>query len=152
MKTLPKKTQQIWAMESGDTEKKPEINQLRSSYRLKNGIQQRGSTVGLAFSCTFYGQRHCAGRKEPIYAEMTIILKPILSYACLLIEEDDGEIGVSAKSRMSYILLPLRVLSCIETLVGHVMYLKGLIADSFKSSELLHLLRLNGRVGTIPTD
>ena len=39
------------------------------------------------------------------------------------------------------------VLSCIETLVGHVMCLKGLIAATFESSEPLHLLRLNGRVG-----
>ena len=27
----------------------------------------------------------------------------------------------------------------------------GLTADAFESSELLHLLRLNGRVGAIPT-
>ena len=43
------------------------------------------------------------------------------------------------------------MLSCIETLVGHVMYLKGLIAARFEGSEPLHLLRLNGCVGTIPT-
>ena len=41
------------------------------------------------------------------------------------------------------ILPPLRVLSCIETLVGHVMFLKGLIAATFESSEPSHLLRLN---------
>ena len=29
--------------------------------------------------------------------------------------------------------------------------LKGLIAVAFESSEPLHLLRLNGRVGAIPT-
>ena len=46
---------------------------------------------------------------------------------------------------------PLRVLSCIETLVGHVLCLKGLIVAAFESSELLHFLRLNGRVGAIPT-
>ena len=40
---------------------------------------------------------------------------------------------------------------CIETLVGHVMCLTGLIAAEFKSSEPLHLLGLNGRVGAIPT-
>ena len=48
-------------------------------------------------------------------------------------------------------LSPLRVLSCLETLVGHVMFLKGLIAAGFESSEPLDLLRLNGRVGAIPT-
>ena len=31
------------------------------------------------------------------------------------------------------------------------MCLKGLITATFESSELLYLLRLNGRVGTIPT-
>ena len=31
------------------------------------------------------------------------------------------------------------------------MYVKGLIAAAFKSSELLHVLRLNGGVGAIPT-
>ena len=45
------------------------------------------------------------------------------------------------------ILPPLRVLSCIETLIDHVMCLKELIAHS----EPLSLLRLNGRVGVIPT-
>ena len=60
-------------------------------------------------------------------------------------EEEDGEIG--------WCILPtLRVLSCIETLVGHVMCLKGLIAAAFESSEPLPLLRLNGHVGAIPTD
>ena len=48
-------------------------------------------------------------------------------------------------------LPPLRVSSCIETLVGHVMCLKGFIAVAFESSEPLLLLRLNGCVGTIPT-
>ena len=48
-------------------------------------------------------------------------------------------------------LLPLRVLLCLETLVGHVMYLKGLRAAVFESSDPLHLLRLNGRVSAIPT-
>ena len=46
---------------------------------------------------------------------------------------------------------PLRVLSCIETLVGHVMYLKELMAAAFVSSEWLRLLRLNGRVRAHPT-
>ena len=46
----------------------------------------------------------------------------------------------------------LVLLSCLETLVGHVILLKGLIAAAFKSSEPLHLLRLNGRVGAIPTE
>ena len=41
-------------------------------------------------------------------------------------------------------------MSCIETLVGHVMYLKGLMGAAFESSEPLHLLRLNGHVGAIP--
>ena len=56
--------------------------------------------------------------------------------------EEDGEIGVLAISHMS---LCYRVL---ETLVGHV---KGLIAAAFKSSKLLHLLTINGRVGAMPT-
>ena len=34
------------------------------------------------------------------------------------------------------------MLSCLETLVGHVIFLKGLIAAAFESSEPLHLLRL----------
>ena len=61
-------------------------------------------------------------------------------------EEEDGEIGVLAISRIPLyrcILPPLRVLSCIETLVVHVMCLKGLIAAAFDSSEPLLLLRLN---------
>ena len=48
-------------------------------------------------------------------------------------------------------LPPLRVLSYLETLVGHVMCQKGLIAVAFESYESLHLLRLNGCVGAIPT-
>ena len=48
-------------------------------------------------------------------------------------------------------MVPLRVLSCIETLIGHVMCLKELIAAAFKSSESLRLLKLNGHVGAIPT-
>ena len=45
------------------------------------------------------------------------------------------------------------MLLCLETLVGHVMFLKGLlhVAAAFESSEPLHLLRLNGHVGAIPT-
>ena len=42
------------------------------------------------------------------------------------------------------------MLSCLETLVGHVMFLKGLIAAVLESSEPLHLLRLNGCVSAIP--
>ena len=34
--------------------------------------------------------------------------------------------------------------------VGHVIFLKGLIAAAFESSEPLYL-RLNGRVSAIPT-
>ena len=44
-----------------------------------------------------------------------------------------------------------RVLSCIETLVEQVVCLKRLVTTVFKSSELLYLLGLNERVGTIPT-
>ena len=44
----------------------------------------------------------------------------------------------------------LRVLLRTETLVGHVMCLKGLIAAAFESSEPLRLLRLNGCIGAIP--
>ena len=58
---------------------------------------------------------------------------------------------VLAISLLRCILPLLRVLSCIETLVGHVMFLKGLIAAAFESSELLYLLRLNGCVGAIAT-
>ena len=64
------------------------------------------------------------------------------------------KIRVFAISRMSFkrcILPPLRVLSRIETLVGRVMCLTGLIAAAFESSEPLHLLGLNGHVGAIPT-
>ena len=46
------------------------------------------------------------------------------------------------------------IVACYHPLplsVGHVMFLKGLIVAAFKSSELLHLLSLNGRVGAIPT-
>ena len=43
------------------------------------------------------------------------------------------------------------MLSCLEALVGHVIFLKGLIAAAFESSEPLYLLGLNGRVGAIPT-
>ena len=32
------------------------------------------------------------------------------------------------------------------------MFLKGLIAAALESSEPLHFLRLNGRVGAIPTE
>ena len=39
----------------------------------------------------------------------------------------------------------------IETPVGHVMCVKGLIGAAFESFELLHLSRRNGRVGAIPT-
>ena len=42
-----------------------------------------------------------------------------------------------------------RVLSCLETLIGNVIFLKGLIAAEFESSELLYMVRLNGCVGTI---
>ena len=46
----------------------------------------------------------------------------------------------------------LRVLSCLETRRPWLrMFLKGLIAAAFESSEPLHLLRLNGRVGALPT-
>ena len=57
----------------------------------------------------------------------------------MFIEEDDGKIGVLA---ISHIILChcSGVLSCIETLVGHVMFLKGLIAVAFESSELLQWL------------
>ena len=34
------------------------------------------------------------------------------------------------------------MLSCLETLVGHVIFLKGLIAAAFESSEPLYLLGL----------
>ena len=44
-----------------------------------------------------------------------------------------------------------KVLSYLETLVGHVMFQKWLTAATFESSEPLHLLRLNGHVCTIPT-
>ena len=43
------------------------------------------------------------------------------------------------------------MLSCLETLVGHVIFLKGLIAAAFESSEPLYLLSINGRVSAIHT-
>ena len=45
----------------------------------------------------------------------------------------------------------LRVLKCIEALAEHVACLKRLKTSAFGSSEPLLLLRLNGRVGAIPT-
>ena len=39
------------------------------------------------------------------------------------------------------------MLSCLQTLIGHVMFLNGLISAGLKSSDPLHLLRLNGHVG-----
>ena len=42
----------------------------------------------------------------------------------------------------------LRVLSCIEILVGHVIRLKVLMAAEFESSELLYtFVKTNGYVG-----
>ena len=45
----------------------------------------------------------------------------------------------------------MRVLKCIEALAEHVACLKRLKTSAFGSSEPLLLLRLNGRVGAIPT-
>ena len=42
-------------------------------------------------------------------------------------------------------------ISCIETLIGHIMHLKGLIAAAFESLEPLHLLGVNEYVGAILT-
>ena len=42
-------------------------------------------------------------------------------------------------------------IKCIEALAEHVACLKRLKTSAFGSSELLLLLRLNGRVGAIPT-
>ena len=47
---------------------------------------------------------------------------------------------------------PFESLIVYRTLIGHVMCLKGLIAAVFGSSEPLSWLRLNGRVGAIPTE
>ena len=57
----------------------------------------------------------------------------------------------SGFSIFTYVIVTVYFTECIETLVGHFMCLKGLIAATFESSEPLHLLRLNGRVGAIPT-
>ena len=57
-------------------------------------------------------------------------------------EEEDGEIGV---------LPTLRVLSCIKTPIGHVMYLKRLITAAFRSWSGFIMLGLDGHVGAIPT-
>ena len=79
------------------------------------------------------------------------MLKPILSYACLLKKKKMLE--KSGFSKITHMIVAMYIFYhlCIETLVGHVMFLKGLIADALESSEPLHLLRLNGRVGAIPT-
>ena len=56
-------------------------------------------------------------------------------------EEEDGDIRVLAISLKQCVLPPLRVLLCTETLIGHVMCLKGLIGATFESSELLYLFK-----------
>ena len=71
-------------------------------------------------------------------------------------EEEDGEIGClqfHVRHCSSVFYENLRVLLRIETLVGHVMCLTGLIhvAAAVESSEPLHLLGLNRRVSAIPT-
>ena len=73
MRTLPKKTYQVRAMESGDTEKKPNRTEsittvtqnvvTLTAHRLVdsdceraqniNSVQQGGSTVGVALNCAF---------------------------------------------------------------------------------------------------
>ena len=69
MKTLPRKIYQVRVMECGDAEKIPNktesintVTQNVTAHRFytrihapnKNGVQQGGSTVGVALSCTFY--------------------------------------------------------------------------------------------------
>ena len=53
----------------------------------------------------------------------------------LFTEEDVGQM---ADFIVTVYLPHLRVLSCLETLVGHVVFLKGLIAATLESSEPLH--------------
>ena len=94
MKTLPTKTYQVWAMESGDTVTgtvMPLTTHALVRAQNKNGIQQGGSTVGVALrsSCIsitifFLVKGTAPANKKLICAEMTINIQPILSYACLL--------------------------------------------------------------------
>ena len=68
-----------------------------------------------------------------------------------LVTEDVEEIGVLAKSRMSMYFTTFESLIVYRNTCRPCLYLKGLIATSFESSEMLHLLTLNGRVGAIST-
>ena len=80
MRTLPKKTYQVRAMESGDTEKRPNRTKSITAVavthcehaRSKNGVKQGGSTVGVALSCTSYNDFLVKGtalaKKKPICA------------------------------------------------------------------------------------
>ena len=62
------------------------------------------------------------------------------------------EVDRLKKKKMMMMISPtLRVLPCIETLVEQAVCLKRLRTAVFESSESLFLLRLNRRVGTIPT-
>ena len=56
-------------------------------------------------------------------------------------EEDVGKIRFWQFYLCCTLVPHLRVLLCLETLVGHVMFLKGLIAAAFESSEPLHLVK-----------
>ena len=73
MKTLSTKTYQVWAMENGDTSTLYSRTVLEYT---KNGVQQGGSTVGVALSCIFSNNFLVKGtapaKKKPICAEMTI--------------------------------------------------------------------------------
>ena len=59
----------------------------------------------------------------------------------------------SGFSKITHIIVAMHFTTFegLIVLVGHVMFLKGLIAAVLESSESLHFVRLNGRVGAIPT-
>ena len=91
MRTLPKKTYQIQAMESGDTKKRPNRTESIATVtqnavthcegaRNKIGVKQGGRTVGIALSYNFLVKATVLAKKKPICPEMTVN-KLILSYA-----------------------------------------------------------------------
>ena len=54
----------------------PLLRTLERVHKIKNGVQQGGSTVGVALRCTSYNDFLVKGtslaKKKPIYAEMNI--------------------------------------------------------------------------------
>ena len=67
-----KETYQVQTMECGDTSNRNQAVTVST----KNDVQQGGSTVGVALSCTFYDDFLVKGTA-------LVKKKPILGYACL---------------------------------------------------------------------